>query len=399
MNDPEIFKRNADKLFPNNETRTPKRTKTKKSTLEDDKGLMMVSDIISQYNESCSASTSNAEASQEPKCDAQIVLLLAELENVREELKEMKLKEYYQREMYSVMPLRDEVICMETGLPNKQIFLIVVNYVRRFSAEINYFYGWKVEKIQLEDQIFIALMKLRQNYTNLHLAELFHCSTATISNIILTFVHVLYKLLYKDCLQTVPSREKNRTSMPESFSLFGHCKMVIDCTDIEIAAPGLMSDQKLTYSTYRGMNSFKTLIGVAPNAVITHVSKLFPGSTSDKAIVEKSGVLAHFRPGDLILADKGFLIADIVPTGVSVNIPPFLYNGKFNESEVKQTKTIARCRIHVERANARLKDFKILTFIPPYLRCYAEKVLKLCAGLVNLQNSLIKEIRDTVDLE
>ena len=92
--------------------------KRKKSTLEDDKGLMMVSDIITQYNESCSASTSNAEASQEPKCDAQIVLLHAELENAREELKEMKLKEHYQREMYSVMPLRDEVICMETGLPN-----------------------------------------------------------------------------------------------------------------------------------------------------------------------------------------------------------------------------------------------------------------------------------------
>ena len=126
---------------------------------------------------------------------------------------------------------------------------------------------------------------------------------------------------------------------------------------------------------------------------------MFPGSTSDKAIVQKSGVLEHFKSGDLILADKGFLIADIVPPGVSVNIPPFLYNGKFNESEIKLTKTIARCRIHVERANARLKDFKILTFIPPYLRCYTEKVLKLCAGLVNLQNSLIKEIRDTVDLE
>ena len=126
---------------------------------------------------------------------------------------------------------------------------------------------------------------------------------------------------------------------------------------------------------------------------------MFPGSTSDKAIVQKSGVLEHFKSGDLILADKGFLIADIVPPGVSVNIPPFLYNGKFYESEIKLTKTIARCKIHVERANARLKDFKIPTFIPPYLRYYTEKVLKLCAGLVNLQNSLIKEIGDTVDLE
>lgn len=147
------------------------------------------------------------------------------------------------------------------------------------------------------------------------------------------------------------------------------------------------------------MNSFKTLIGVAPNAVITHVSKLFPGSTSDKAIVENSGVLNHFKPGDLILADKGFLISDVVPVRVSINIPSFLYNRKFNESEIKLTKTIARCMIHVERANARLMDFKILNFIPPYLRCYSEKILQLCAGLVNLQPSLIKEIRDTVDME
>lgn len=66
-----------------------------------------------------------------------------------------------------------------TGLPNKQLFLIVVSYVRRLSAVINYFYGWKFERIQLEDQIFLALMKLWQNYTNLHMAELFHCSTAT----------------------------------------------------------------------------------------------------------------------------------------------------------------------------------------------------------------------------
>lgn len=48
----------------------------------------------------------------------------------------------------------------KTGLPNKQIFSIVVDYVRRFSAEINYFYGWKVERILLEDQVFITLMKL-----------------------------------------------------------------------------------------------------------------------------------------------------------------------------------------------------------------------------------------------
>lgn len=330
VNGPEIFKRNANKLFPNSVTRTPKVTKKKKSLSGDGENLMLVSDIVHQYNLSCSASTSTSTGQTTSNLNnvaAENAILQAELEKSREELKNLRLKEKYCRETYSVMALKDEVVCMETGLPNKQIFLIVVNYVRRFSNDINYFYNWKVDRILLEDQVFITLMKLRQNYTNLHLAELFQCSTATISNVILTFVHVLHKLLYEDCLRTVPSREKNRTSMPESFSVFGHCKMVIDCTDLEIAAPGLMSEQRLTYSTYRSMNSFKTLVGVAPNAVITHISKLFPGSTSDKAIVENSGVLNHFKAGDLILADKGFLITDIVPTGVSVNIPPFYTMG------------------------------------------------------------------------
>lgn len=181
----------------------------------------------------------------------------------------------------------------------------------------------------------------------------------------------------------VPSREKNKTSLPGSFLLFSNCRMVVDCTDVKIAAPTLLKSMKQTYSSYRGMHSFKLLVVVAPNAVIIYASPLFPGCVSDKAVVEKSELLKVFKPGDLILADKGFFIQKIVPEGVSVNIPPFLNHGKFSKSEVKVTKNIAKCRIHVERANARLKDFQVLSFIPPYLKCYAEKIVKLCAALVN----------------
>lgn len=88
------------------------------------------------------------------------------------------------------------------------------------------------------------------------------------------------------------------------------------------------------------MNSFKVIVGVAPNAVITYVSKLYPGSISDKEIVKQSGLMNHMASGDLILADKGFLIQDIVPKGVSVNIPPFLQNGKFTAGEIRLLKTL-----------------------------------------------------------
>ena len=78
---------------------------------------------------------------------------------------------------------------MEKGLPTKEIFNIVVDYVAKFKHSISHYAGWKVKSITFEDQIFITLMKLRQNYTNLHPAKLFSCSVGTISNIVITFVH------------------------------------------------------------------------------------------------------------------------------------------------------------------------------------------------------------------
>ena len=301
------------------------------------------------------------------------------------ELEKHKEKDKYLRERYSVQSLSHDVLRMETGLPTKEVFDIVVKYVVRFKDNIRYYSRWKVESINLEDEVLITLMKLKQNYTNLHLAQLFSCSVSTIS----TFVHVLHATSFDDLMKTIPSRDKNKSCSPSSFSHFSSCRIAIDCTDVEIAVPRLMSKQSATYSSYRGMNSFKALVGVAPNGVITYVSDLFPGSVSDKVIVQKSGLLRHFVADDLVLADKGFLIQDIVPVGVSVNVPPFLNHGKLTESEAIATKAIARCRIHVERANACLKSFKVLSYIPPYLRCYANKLFQVCAALVNLQ--LIKE--------
>ena len=132
-------------------------------------------------------------------------------------------------------------------------------------------------------------------------------------------------------------------------------------------------------------------MGVAPNCVITYVSKLYPGSVSDKAIVQQSGLLNHLTAEDLVPADKGFLIEDLVPNGVSLNLPPFLNNETFTESEARATNAIVKCRIHVKRANARLKDFKILSFIPSYLCCHADIIFQLCASLGKLQFPLIQE--------
>ena len=67
---------------------------------------------------------------------------------------------------YSVENLTEVVLRMETGIPTKEVFDILVQYVSRFKEDIIYYHGWKVDSFKLADQILITLMKLRQNYTN-----------------------------------------------------------------------------------------------------------------------------------------------------------------------------------------------------------------------------------------
>lgn len=95
---------------------------------------------------------------------------------------------------------------------------------------------------------------------------------------------------------------------------------------------------------------------------------------------------------DIILADKGFLIKDLLPTGVGLNIPPFLSTPKFTPEQIKRTQVIAKARIHVERVIGRMKIYEIMVYIPQSLFSYGRVIFKTVATLTNLQYPLIKEV-------
>ena len=54
------------------------------------------------------------------------------------------------------------------------------------------------------------------------------------------------------------------------------------------------------------------LISISPQGVITFVSKAWGGRTSDKYLTENSKFLNKPLPGDVLLADRGFDIAESV---------------------------------------------------------------------------------------
>ncbi|XP_044163893.1 uncharacterized protein LOC114972370 [Acropora millepora] len=135
-NGPEVYERNQNKLFP--EQRGPPPKKKKKSLCE----------IIenARINEQPSTKEENPRTTQH-------VILEAMLDVADREIKILEEKSDYKTKRYTVTELNGDVIRMETGLPTKEIFNIVLKYAYRFKDPINYFSGWKVESISFEDQI------------------------------------------------------------------------------------------------------------------------------------------------------------------------------------------------------------------------------------------------------
>ena len=68
--------------------------------------------------------------------------------------------------------------------------------------------------------------------------------------------------------------------------------------------------QQMIFSNYKNHNTFMGLVGISPDGVIAFVSSLFPGCISDKELTRKSGILDLLKPGDSIMADRGFNIEE-----------------------------------------------------------------------------------------
>lgn len=274
------------------------------------------------------------------------------------------------------------------------VFLILLSTLQRF--DLSYYYGWKVAAVSPEDQLLLTLMKLKLNLKDLDLAQRFGISRASVSNIIYTYVHALHEILFRGITaENLPSQRKCKSSQPQSFKDFASVRVVIDATELTQDIPSNLNKQSSCYSAYKSRHTVKAVTGVAPNGALVFCSDLYPGSVSDVAIVEHSNFLKLLKPGDLLLADKGFTLFDKLPPGVSLNIPPFL-SGKshFTKKEAELCTKIGRARIHVERSNERTKNFEILSHIPSHYRGLSTKLFQLCSCLTNLQAPLIREVAD-----
>ena len=283
-----------------------------------------------------------------------------------------------------------DLVKFYTGLPQDK-FEFLIRCLERY--RMTYLYKWTVAVLSLADQVLLTLYKLRHNPKHLDLAVRFGVSESCVANVFRTCLCALHQILKALHGTEMPSVEKNKTSLPACFAGFEGTRVILDCTEIECDVPRRdMAEQSQSYSHYKQRNTFKALVGVAPNGSVVFVSDLFLGSASDRDVTLRSGILEQLRPGDFIVADKGFTIRSILPPGVHLNVPPRLVNQQFTPTENRLTTEIARARIHVERAIERIKGFEILLHVPHHLKPCITTIFQVCSLLVNLQKPLIQEV-------
>lgn len=104
-------------------------------------------------------------------------------------------------------------------------------------------------------------MKLKLN-----LPQRFNCNHATVTNIFITWIHIFYENLFLKCMKKISTGNKNKLCLPNAFSSFNNCRIIIDCTKFPTdATRKSMAIQIPTYNNYKYYHTIKTLVGVSPN--------------------------------------------------------------------------------------------------------------------------------------
>ena len=113
----------------------------------------------------------------------------------------------------------------------------------------------------------------------------------------------------------------------------------------------------------------KLLVAVTPTGVFSFIPPLWTGSISDKEIVKNSGFIDRLEEGDAVMADKEFLVRDLLAfKKVKLISPAYCRGPRLSSKAVAHTRRVAALRSYVERAILRLKHFRILSGFVPY--CY-----------------------------
>ena len=289
----------------------------------------------------------------------------------------------------------DDKVRYYTGLASFSAFITLLNHLAPYLPQASR------QLLSPFQMLFLVFLRLRLDLPIQHIAYLFGMHRTTAANYFMDTVSVMHRRLSP--LIHWPDRDSLRKSMPHQFvEVYGKRVAVnVDCFEIFIERPSNLKARSQTFSHYKHNNTMKYLIGITPQGSISFISKGWGGRTSDKHVTENCGFLDNLLPGDIVLADRGFDIDEMVGMMCAeVKIPSFTRGrSQMCARDIESTRELAHLRIHVERVIGNLcAKYTVLTGTLPIclvLPCESEgitfldKMVTLCCALTNMCPSVV----------
>ena len=175
-----------------------------------------------------------------------------------------------------------------TGLPSFSILMIIYNFV---SSEVNY--GTKAHALSKFEEFIATILKLRLGLYNQDLAYRFGVHQATISRNFRRWIDIMFTRLKP--LIKWPGREELQKTMPLDFKAhFKKCVVIIDCFEIFCERPKPLKARAQT--NYKHHNTVKYIIAIAPQGVITFISKGWGVGRQINILLRIVGSWTYFFP-------------------------------------------------------------------------------------------------------
>lgn len=338
----------------------------------------------------------DVEMTVEARLLERITLLEAELEKKNEYI--MRLERRVEELSWTERTFEkaDKKVLFYTGLPSLGVLQLILSYIEVPLSKVNV----GISKCSNFQKLLLTLMKLRHNVSYTGLSYRFNVSVRDASTIFKKVCVILCESFTS--LMHWPSRECLRAKVPECFKeAYGDkVAIIIDCFEIRSETPGNMRARAQTFSQYKGGITAKYLIGITPQGFIAFVSDGYGGRVSDKFLTEDCGILENLLPGDIVLADRGFTINEMVCMRFAkLNIPAFTRGeSQLHPLEIERTRKIASVRIHVERVIGLIRNkFTILKSKLPITLLKARHndkmlldiIVSVCCMLTNMCDSVI----------
>ncbi|XP_070831341.1 uncharacterized protein [Chaetodon trifascialis] len=233
--------------------------------------------------------------------------LKKENQSLRESVEKMSLSE-------SSLKNDAEKVKFYTGLPN---YFVLETVMWLLAPHMD---GMKNVKLSKFQQLLLTLMRLRLDLRNQDLAYRFGVKVGTVTRTVHQMVSIMSSTLVPTAVFW-PSRAELRKNLPAALrTSHPDCAVIVDCFTVPFEEPvsrgNQQQQQQRVVPSCQGAgtsyNVLKYLIGVAPQGVVTFVSRGVLGNVSDKSLAEGCGLLCKLLPGDVVLASRDLDIADSV---------------------------------------------------------------------------------------